>query len=632
MNSQTQLIKTALINATSIYYDYLESNNLGCEQLQILSVNIDAAVIKFLIKAKIVNVDFLMLDLDGKYIPLGEEAGFFAVLFYDEKTGILALECLDSNLLNKIKERKNDIKLFSDLKFLIHNLEIFFETSNAFALPSKMPHFAKHIPKSLDFTEPNKSSVATSNSIDSPQQNIQNSQNLVIKDYLNEEQKTALKCVLSEPFSYIWGAPGSGKTQVVLFEALLYYIYNGLPVCVLAPTNSALEQVLIALISKFDSLGLNREKILRLGTPSSAFLEKYTEVCDSQVLQKKAINNLFSIASPKERLKQALIIGITVDGFIKKYKTLGIDFYHFFLDECAFTPLIKAITLTTQSAPLTLLGDHKQLMPICEMPQKQIKGEKIWANLFNLSSLFLEDFFAQEPKSSSPIFSKTQSSELIFTQNPNAKTAFCILRQTHRYGDNLAKILDSHIYRNGLKGTGQNTQIFYIDCPNAIIEDKQNITEAHAIATLIKQIDKGLCKDFGFLDGIQSDFAIITPFIRQKKLLSECGVPYRHIWTIHGSQGQEFDTVIFSPVMLHFHLTNSYNTNAAYALNVAISRIKKQLIIVCDRAYWLGFKGQFLSEILANALPFPYHLPIKTTTKSTPNNQTQTSNIQIIKI
>ena len=53
MNSQTQLIKTALINATSIYYDYLESNNLGCEQLQILSINIDAAVIKFLIKAKI---------------------------------------------------------------------------------------------------------------------------------------------------------------------------------------------------------------------------------------------------------------------------------------------------------------------------------------------------------------------------------------------------------------------------------------------------------------------------------------------------------------------------------------------------------------------------------------------------
>ena len=104
------------------------------------------------------------------------------------------------------------------------------------------------------------------------------------------------------------------------------------------------------------------------------------------------------------------------------------------------------------------------------------------------------------------------------------------------------------------------------------------------------------------------DYAVITPFVKQKKLLSECGVSYRTVWTIHGSQGQEFDTVIFSPVMLHHHLTDSHNINAAYALNVAISRIKKQLIIVCDKAYWLKFRGQFLSEILANALPFPIQI------------------------
>lgn len=632
-----EITKTALINATSIYYEYLQNHNLGCEQLQILGINIQEAIIKFFIKAKFVNTDSLMLDVCGRYTPLSEEAGF-CVLFYDEKTGILAIECLDFALLEKIEKHKNDIKLFSDLKFLIRNLEMFFENAKSFALPTKNPPLAKKPLLAQNPLSPTKSNSSQSPST-AQNQHIEIDSSFAPKDYLNAEQKSALMCALSEPFSYIWGAPGSGKTQVVLFEALLYYIYNGLPVCVLAPTNSALEQVLIALISKFDTLGLNREKILRLGTPSNAFLEKYTEVCDPQVLQKKAKDSLFSSTTPKARLKEALLIGMTMDGFIKKHSSLGIDFCHFFLDECAFTPLIKALVLTTQNTPITLLGDHKQLMPICEMPTSQIKGEKIWANLFNLSSLFLEDFFAHSAEISAPIFSKSQSSPLCFTQNNSAKTAFCILRQTHRYGDNLAKILDSHIYHNGLKGKQENTQIFYIDCPNAIIEDKQNITEARAIATLTKELDKQKSplsqNDF-------SDFAIITPFIKQKKLLSDCGVSYRRIWTIHGSQGQEFDTVIFSPVMLHHHLTDSRNTNASYALNVAISRIKKQLIIVCDRAYWLRFRGQFLSEILVNALPFPNQAnptisqnPLKKTSSqshlSTPTKH-PSKDIEIIKI
>ena len=627
-----EITKTALINATSIYYEYLQNHNLGCEQLQILSINIQESIIKFFIKAKFVNTDSLMFDVCGRYTPLSEEAGF-CVLFYDEKTGILAIECLDCALLEKIEKHKNDIKLFSDLKFLIRNLEMFFENAKSFALPTKNPPLAKK-----PLLAQNPIAPIESNSSQSPQnQHIEIDSTFTPKDYLNAEQKSALMCALSEPFSYIWGAPGSGKTQVVLFEALLYYIYNDLPVCVLAPTNSALEQVLIALISKFDSLGLNREKILRLGTPSNAFLEKYTEVCDPQVLQKKAKDSLFSSTTPKARLKEALLIGMTMDGFIKKNASLGIEFCHFFLDECAFTPLIKALVLTTQNTPITLLGDHKQLMPICEMPTSQIKGEKIWANLFNLSSLFLEDFFAHSAEISAPIFGKSQSSPLCFTQDNSAKTAFCILRQTHRYGDNLAKILDSHIYHNGLKGKQENTQIFYIDCPNAIIEDKQNITEARAIAALTKGLDK---QKSSFLSQNDfSDFAIITPFIKQKKLLSDCGVPYRRIWTIHGSQGQEFDTVIFSPVMLHHHLTDSRNTNACYALNVAISRIKKQLIIVCDRAYWLRFRGQFLSEILANALPFPNQASLTISQNTRPKTSSQSAptkhpskDIEIIKI
>jgi ATP-dependent exoDNAse (exonuclease V) alpha subunit len=73
--------------------------------------------------------------------------------------------------------------------------------------------------------------------------------------------------------------------------------------------------------------------------------------------------------------------------------------------------------------------------------------------------------------------------------------------------------------------------------------------------------------------------------------------------TIHGSQGQEFETVILSPVTLHYHLTNSKNPAALHALNVAVSRAKGRIVLVCDYAFWMKQKGQFLSALLRECEP-----------------------------
>ena len=77
------------------------------------------------------------------------------------------------------------------------------------------------------------------------------------------------------------------------------------------------------------------------------------------------------------------------------------------------------------------------------------------------------------------------------------------------------------------------------------------------------------------------------------------------VMTIHASQGQEFDTIIFSPVKLHYHLTDSNKNEALYALNVATSRLKKTLILVCDYRYWIRQEGQFLTQLLKQAAPYP---------------------------
>lgn len=601
--------RIALIQACKAYYDYLLAHNLGCEEIGIVQIQCTEPVIKLRVRAKMLNTDSLQIKIDSTLHMLGDEIGL-QVLFYDEKTQVLAIECSDLTLFRKISKNPTQIKLFSDLKFLIRNLEQFFEQSSEPALPANAPIFA------LD-------SALKSNAEPKLGSSPSAYQNLTIAPYLHEEQAQALRTILTSPFSYVWGAPGSGKTQAVLFEALLHYIYRSKQVCVLAPTNSALEQVLKALIAKFDTLGLDRMKILRLGTPSTSFLDRFVEVCDPQILQQKQPQSLFSGATLKSRLKDSLVVGMTMDGFIKRYKSLGVEFAHFFLDECAFTPLSKALALATQHAPITLLGDHKQLMPICEMPQSCMQGEQSVANLFNLSALFMEDFLTQPHfLPSAPIFHKPQTTPLQFTH-----TNIAILRQTHRYGDNLAKILDHHIYRNGLCGRDEPTQLYFIDCKSSpqvsqtqSTQDKMSHAEAQVIAKLFPTLDP-------------NSSAIITPFVRQRKLLYEYKIPYKHTWTIHGSQGQEFDCVVFSPVMLHYHLTDSRNLNAAYALNVAISRIKKRLILVCDYAYWINRPEQFLTEILRHAMPYPMPSPSSSpATSANQNRATMPQRIDIIPI
>ncbi|PAF53155.1 hypothetical protein BKH42_07350 [Helicobacter sp. 13S00482-2] len=546
-------MRDILIKSSQVYYQFLAENDRGLDSIKIVDFNISKNEIYFSLRNKIFNLESLILRIGESDFYIGEDG--VGAKYYDEQSNILCLE-VDDGICDKIKKtKKQEIAILSDLKFLVKNVEDFFLQGDEIFLPDR-----------IGILKPDISKEATL------------------------EQRVAIENIFSHPITYVWGPPGSGKTQIVLFESLLNFIYAGKKVCVLAPTNNALEQVLKTLIKKFDQLGLNREKILRLGMPTSSFLNDYIEVCDPNVLKKTSSLNLFNFdINTKDRLKESLLVGMTVDGFIKKYRGLEINFNHIFLDECAFTPLIKACALCVDNTPLTFLGDHKQLSPICEMPQKDISvGDNFYANLWNLSALSMEEFLKSEALSKNhQIFHKTQYQEIVFQDIYVTK-----LTKTHRYGDNLAKILDSYIYKNGLKGIDEHTELFYIDS-RSIAKDEKHINSSEARNAL------ELSRILG-----NTDYAIITPFVKQRKYMIDVGIPKDRVWTIHGSQGQEFDTVVFSPVMLHYHLTDSYNFKALHALNVAVSRIKKRLIVVCDYEFWKMQQGQFLKNILDISKPF----------------------------
>ena len=100
----------------------------------------------------------------------------------------------------------------------------------------------------------------------------------------SEEQFECIKTALTSPLSYIWGAPGTGKTRYVLSECILEYLcrtdLEESYILVCAPTNVALEQTLFGILGVLDKMGMPLDRVLRLGTPSDTFCSKYSQVCE----------------------------------------------------------------------------------------------------------------------------------------------------------------------------------------------------------------------------------------------------------------------------------------------------------------------------------------------------------------
>lgn len=585
----------ALIHSALSYYEYLSAHNLGLDSVRIVRYEFKDEILSLQLGKRLFSQDGLMLELAPKEVF---ELGASADLEYDEDSLLLKIAPnfeLLSALQKHLKQKGASLSLYSDLKFLVKNVANYYEKNkDSLQLPTKAP---------LKYDEQ-------------------------IPNYLNIEQKRAIEMIFNHPLSYVWGPPGSGKTQVVLFEALYFYAKKGVKTCVLAPTNSALEQIFTTLLEHFKKMDFELHNLLRLGLPTQRFLSLYPECCDSNAIKKTQASLFSQPVSLKTRLKDALIIGLTLDGFIKRAENLEIEFAHYFLDECAFAPLAKACALCVGNVPITLFGDHKQLMPICEMPTNELRARPE-VNLWNLSALFMEELFnakdlqegaeSNMPNTQNNADEVSENCESDFKSNLDAPFSYfealslkqptqnpqlshiASLNFTHRYGDNLARLLDSYIYHNGLRGQERVMGIYCIDSGRKSEADSNfSANEVRATQILYQHLLRR-AKDFkNAQTPLQDTFAVITSFVKQRKELQR-HLGSLEVLTIHGSQGREWDNVIFSPVSLHYYLTDSKQTNALYGLNVAISRIKKNLFIVCDLSFWQSQPNQFLHKLLSQA-------------------------------
>ncbi len=327
--------------------------------------------------------------------------------------------------------------------------------------------------------------------------------------------------------------------------------------------------------------------------------EKYNKVQLEESLTKLlAEKKKLESYSLESRIETALLIGATIDTYLYRFKEKPLDVSHVFIDEAGYASVVKALTVFTLKAPVTLLGDHMQLQPVCELSKKDIlqNEEKNKAFVWDQSSIFVGDFWrCKNLEELLEIYKKEASPD-------NKSISISSLTFSYRFGPNLAKTLSKYVYtidgfRSKLK---DNTEIYVFDVPNPpearIPGSRLNEAEAQCIKKYVEE-------NFD----IDDSFAVLAPYRDQVNRLKQILPEYKDenkILTVHKSQGREWDTVIYSVCDIDNGcrpwFTDSVNSlsNGIKNINTAVSRAKKRLVIFCNKHAWTKNNDQLITGLI----------------------------------
>jgi len=609
-----------------LYHDHLKTHKKGCNEIivhEVMVLDVEDHQITFRIAKKIPEVEAVSIRLINSDHVWNVDRDF-SINEYDVDHNILLVTILSEQVFETIVHCKTEnLRIATDLLFLVQRVRDWYEEfGHTVALPRTVPmpiDMAK-IPI-IDGASP------------------------------SPEQQNALEYVLQEPFSYVWGAPGTGKTQLVLAYAVIGLLNNRRRIAIFAPTNNSLEQVLRGVLIMTDKAGIERSRIMRIGSPSRAFANDFPELCESRAISKHTveidaliskISSCIELRSGEEqkhtstsqlmlmvvdeyeemdlrslkakrkqlremkrsirksklqdRLQNAEIIAATLDGYIGRLVKEKLLFDHIFIDEAGYASVVKALPAISIGCPVTLLGDHLQLPPVCEVSDEemrahnQIQNTFVWAqsaiHAESLCRYSAENAFQSYINNDMPLFESLKPISLT---------------KTFRFGTNLAAVLDEYVYRIGFSGAVDGTtDLLFIDAPGDQPQpshpstrkvSRENQAEAEAIKNWIN-IEKPL------------NAIILAPYTAQVRLLGDMLPEYRRdqkILTVHGSQGREWDDVILSVVdtdRLWFTDSRNKRSRGLNLINTAVSRAKKRLVIVCNRSWWLERRGQLIRALL----------------------------------
>lgn len=242
-----------LVSSAENYYNYVDNKKLSIITLKVQAVSYNKAenILQLKMEKKSDKLEMSYFMIKGREFTSDQ----IEFVEYDSDTATVKVRPLEEFLPSILPLSPDDISIIIDLKYLIKRVYQWHkDNANKLALPKSVPLI--------------KPSLIVSN-IQKP----------------SAIQSKAIEHIFSTPFSYIWGAPGTGKTSVVLAHSVLQYMKQmpaGRKILLCAPTNNALEQSLYSILPLLKANNVPLSKVRRLGMPSKHFREKYPMCCEIQ--------------------------------------------------------------------------------------------------------------------------------------------------------------------------------------------------------------------------------------------------------------------------------------------------------------------------------------------------------------
>ena len=446
------------------------------------------------------------------------------------------------------------------------------------------------------------------------------------KDGLDESQRRAFDASLDKDITFIWGPPGTGKSFTL--ASIIYALYelgeDRTAVCCLS--NVAVDQLLCKVLDIIDG---NR-KVLRPGNIyragrtmdsriiSADYLFPNDEVTTE--LRSRIKRNLEKIQKFKDRkremseeaialkaenkdlreelkerteflVKSSRVVFSTISNFVLSKNLYESDFDNLIVDEASMLAMPSLIALGHKiSKRLIMVGDFQQLSPIAITPDRDLKD-----SVFEMAGIDIKN-----------------------TDHP----ALHQLLHQRRSNEKIVNVINGTFYNNKLIATiteEENNIINSAPYEGRIIAlrkvvngavrftkggTRQNKAFAESIIQLLDEFnkDKSASYSIGVITPYKGQVALIKALKHERKF-SEDFEKRIKIGTIHTFQGSECDVIIYDMVdCATMESGRSSRIGKIYAategerlLNVAVSRARHKLIVVCDPEYLCNIPGDTIT-------------------------------------
>lgn len=549
------MLQDEAVRSAQIYLDYLLAHRE--EGLGLVRARVRSVQSSLLFGEMVLLVDRVMRSAEGLVMRVGgtlyENIGnqeYFRVLSLDRRKVVIEPSPELAEHIDAAWENKEPIFLETDLTFLVKRVKSWYEKyGDRVLLPGSGLCGSG-------------CALAADNPIT-----------------LSANQYHCASLAMSSPLTYVWGAPGTGKTKHVLASCVLSCLRAGKKVILTAPTNNALEQSLGGLLRALvreggiDPAG----KVIRLGVPGDGFHTVWPEICedgainrmrmdiseqvnvlryrnhlideslsyregkakegasdpypemtDDELRREKrqntvSLSTLFSRSRKLtegglvSQLSEFSVVAATVDSCLYKVAPdRAFSPDHVFLDEAGYCNVIKGMTLLGFGKPLTLLGDHMQLPPVFEGEQAFLNDPKNkLARLWKISSLYMENAVSCGDLND---FCLRDPDRPVFN-----RMKMGALAETHRFGPALAEVLAKRIYGSRFCSRSENeTRIVFVNAPKAAADREKDEEGKHRrISHSEAKCARALVEaNFNYVR-FGLTMGIISPYRKQRRLLSE---------------------------------------------------------------------------------------------------------------